>query len=179
MTRRFALLVLVGLAGCRQPAPPPVDTQAVDRLLTLMNERLALMHEVARFKWNEKKPIADVIRERELLEAMAAKGAAMGLDPHQVRWFFASQIEAAKIVQQADHTRWAEEKRGPFETVPALAALRSQIDELNVKLLAAMLETKDVPAVIVLERAETILAGDGITPNVRSAATAPWREPLR
>src|SRR5262245_2970129 len=101
MSRRLGLLVLVVLAGCRQPAPPPLpaDTTSVDRLLTIMNERLALMHEVARIKWNEKKPIEDPIRERELLEVMAKTGAAMGLDPHEVRWFLASQIEAAKIIQ--------------------------------------------------------------------------------
>src|SRR5258706_226968 len=98
---RVAGLLLVWLAatGCR-PADVPVasrrDPPDLDRLLRLMEQRLALMHEVARWKWDAGKPITDPERERELLQSVVERGRGKGLDPDLVRPFFAAQMEAAR-----------------------------------------------------------------------------------
>src|SRR5581483_5614612 len=61
-----ALLAAVA-AGCgRQSAPLHADVAALDQVLVLMHSRLALMHDVARAKWNAKRPVTDPDREREL-----------------------------------------------------------------------------------------------------------------
>src|SRR5260370_42672112 len=63
----FVGLLLVSLAesGCRpadMAAAPRPDLTKIDRLLRLMEQRLALMHDVARWKWNTSKPITDAQR---------------------------------------------------------------------------------------------------------------------
>ena len=108
---RVAGLLLAALAatGCRPadvPVAPRRDLADLDRLLRLMEQRLALMHEVARWKWNAGKPITDPERERESLQSVVERGRGKGLDPDLVRSFFAAQMEAARLVQQADFDRW-------------------------------------------------------------------------
>ncbi len=39
----------------------------VDKLLKLIQQRLLIAHDVARWKWNQKRPIEDLKREQELL----------------------------------------------------------------------------------------------------------------
>jgi serine protease Do len=62
--------------------------QEVDRLLHLVKERLLLMPDVARAKWNAGRPIVDLEREQAFLKAMIAKGAAHGLEAEFTRSFF-------------------------------------------------------------------------------------------
>jgi hypothetical protein len=54
------LLVPWTAGGCRPaqvPDGPGRDLVALDRLLRLMAQRLALMHDVARWKWNARQPV--------------------------------------------------------------------------------------------------------------------------
>jgi chorismate mutase-like protein len=174
------LLALMG-AGCRPaPAPPepPRALEALDRLLRLMQQRLALMHDVARWKWSAGKPITDPQRERELLKSVVELGRAKGLGPGLVRPFFEVQMDAARLVQQADFERWKAEKRKPA-VGRSLAELRRRIDELNRELIEALAEANpwlDEPAVqqALPGRAEAILTGDGLD-AVRDTAVVPLR----
>ena len=90
------LFVPLAAGGC-QPADEPVlprrDLADLDRLLRLMQQRLTLMHEVARWKWNAGQPVTDAQRERELLHGVVERGRGKGLDPELVRPFFAAQME--------------------------------------------------------------------------------------
>jgi len=150
----------------------------VERLLQLMNDRLALMHDVARAKGTTNRPIADPERERVLLTEMEEKGRSCGLDPQVTRAFFEAQIAAARSVQRTAITRWAEAKQGPFEDTPDLAKLRQRIDGINLELLSALgqaqLQLGDAGARKQLKGwARAILTGDGITDDVRAAAIEP------
>jgi chorismate mutase-like protein len=173
------LLVSLAASGC-QPADVPVaprrDLADLDRLLRLMERRLALMHEVARWKWNAAKPITDPERERELLQSVVERGRVKGLDADRVRSFFAAQMEAARLVQQADFDRWAAKKQEPFAGTTSLAVLRLQIDNLNRELIDALVEVR--PGLTVQQalpqRAEEILTGNGMA-GVRETAIAPLR----
>ena len=184
-----ALMLLV--AGCGGP-PPATPTAAdgpaagappaVERLLRLMRDRLALMHDVARAKWNANRPVGDPEREEALLREMEEEGREHGLDPQFTRAFFAAQVAAARQVQEADLARWRAQGRGPFADAPDLAALRQGVDGLNRELLAALAEARpllgDAGTHQHLRRwAREALAEEGLTDEVRSAATAPLATP--
>jgi chorismate mutase len=174
---RLSWIALVLLAGCAGPSAPP--TPAADELLDLMRQRLLLMHDVARWKWNEQRPIADPEREQALLAGVERQASQLGVDPALARRFFAAQIEAAKLVQEEDHQRWRNEKQGRFTDVPDLAKeLRPRIDDLNSRLLATLkrIGSERHP---ITQRANVLLAGEGISPAVRRAALAPFEEPPR
>jgi chorismate mutase len=157
--------------------PPRVDP-AIDNLLELMKQRMLLMHDVARTKWNAKTPLADPDREKAMLRELAAKGRALGLDPAFTSSFFAAQIEASKLMQRDDFRRWKAEKRGPFtEALDLKRDLRPRIDALNSKLLTTLakarpvLRSADEP--IIRRLAVKALEGEGITPEVRDSAVRP------
>ena len=172
------LLVLLGLPACRPPPPAPAVTvsQPVDRLLGLMRDRLAMMHDVARRKWADKSPIEDPAREAALLREVADRGVPLGLDPARTRAFFRAQIEAAKLVQRADFRRWEADGRGPDGAAPDLArVLRPRIDALNRDLLAALAETtprlSGAGDAAIRKRADELLGG--VDAEVRAAAIRP------
>jgi chorismate mutase len=176
------LLMELAASGCR-PADVPVsarhDLAGIDRLLHLMEQRLTVMHEVARSKWNTGKPITDPQRERELLQSVAELGRNKGLDPELVRSFFAAQMEAARLVQRADFDRWEAKRQEPFADPTSLQVLRQQIDTLNSELIDALAEVRPRlfgPTVqqALPQRAKEILAGDDLA-GVREAAIAPLR----
>jgi chorismate mutase len=100
------------------------------------------MHDVARWKWNTGKPITHPQRERELLHCVVDRGRGKGLDPELVRSFFAAQMEAARLVQQADFDRWKANQQTPFADTKCLAELRQRIDQLNRELIDALAEVR-------------------------------------
>jgi chorismate mutase len=188
--RRIApiLLLMLAVLACGPAtdptAVPAAPDPALDRLLGLMRSRLVVMHDVARWKWASKAPVEDPGREAALFEDVAARGVALGLDPAATRAFFAAQIEAAKLVQRADLARWQADGRDPDGEAPDLArVLRPRIDALNRDLLAAMAEARVRPATgagsarRIRDRADAILAGDGIDAAVRAASIRPLLPP--
>ena len=188
--RRIApiLLLLLAIPACRPAMDPTareaVPDRAIERLLGLMQTRLVVMHDVARWKWASKAPIEDPSREAALLGDVADRGAALGLDPAATRAFFAAQIEAAKLVQRADLARWQADHRAPEGEPPDLArVLRPRIDALNRDLLAAMAEANVRPSMgagaarRIRDRADEILAGDGIDAAARAASIRPLLPP--
>lgn len=158
-------------------APP-----AADRLLALMRERLLVMHDVARWKWNAKRPIADPEREQALLADLERRGAEYGLAPDDARRFMRAQIEAGKLVQQADWRRWeADESEAFANALDLQTELRPKIDRLSEQLLAAYAELRPQLAEFgererFARRAEQILAGEGIDERVRAKALGKWND---
>ena len=176
------LLASLAASGCRpagvRVAPRP-DLATLDRLLGLMQQRLTLMHEVARWKWNAGQPVRDAEREREVLHSVVEGGRGKGLEPDLVRSFFAAQMEAARLVQQADFDRWKAKNQKPFADTKNLAVLRQRIDQLNTELINALAEVRPwlwgqtvQPALP--QRAEEILTGNGLA-SVRGTAITPMR----
>ena len=184
-----ALMGLMAGCGGSPSAPSPVAdgpasaaSPEVEHLLRLMGDRLALMHDVARTKWNANRPVGDPEREQALLREMEKEGREHGLDSELTRAFFAAQIAAARRVQETALARWRAEGRGPFAGVPDLAALRRRIDGLNRDLLGALAEARsrlgDARTRDQLRRwAREALPGEGITDDVRSTAIAPLAAP--
>lgn len=117
-----------------------LETQKkVDQVLLLMQKRLALMHEVARTKWNQQLPIEDLAREEQLLAQLAKEAANIGLEEAWVRQFFQAQFEAAKVLQKNDFAAWSEEKVQKFDAVLDLKqTIRPLLDQLTKELLQSL-----------------------------------------
>ena len=172
----WAAILAHGRAWLVAPRP---DLATLDRLLGLMQQRLTLMHEVARWKWNAGQPVTGAERERELLHSVVERGRGKGLHPELVRSFFAAQLEAARLVQQADFDRWKANKQKPFADTKGLALLRQRIDQLNSELIDALVEVRpwlsgQTVQQALPQRAEEILTGNDLA-GVRETAIAPLR----
>ena len=187
--RQVAFLCLLLLAGCaRTPAPvetgrlAPEAQAAIDRLLDAMRQRLVIMHDVARWKWNAKASIHDPAREQTILDSIVARSK---LDPGFTRAFFTAQFAAARQVQEDDFRRWEGAKQAAFADAPDLTGrLRPRIDTLSDELLgtlAAIMPLLDDPAAQrhLQQRAPVVLRGDGITDTIRETAVAPLLAPRR
>ena len=176
------LLVSLAASGCRPadvPVAPRRDLADLDRLLRLMEQRLALMHDVARWKWNAGNPITDPKRERELLQGVVERSRGKGLDPDLVRSFFAAQMEAARLVQQADFDRWKAKNQKAFADTTSLTVLRQRIDNLNRDLIDTLAEVRPWLSRLTVQqalpqRADKILIGNSLA-GVRETAIAPLR----
>jgi chorismate mutase-like protein len=119
--------------------PWPLGPTAAQALATLVDERLLLMPDVARYKWNRKQAIEDPPRERALLDAIREQAPRYGLDPARAAAFFAAQIEASKLLQRELFFAWQANGQGDFAVVKDLAAeIRPRLDALNPQLLAAL-----------------------------------------
>jgi chorismate mutase-like protein len=177
----MVLLIVLTLPGCwrsvHKPPPRAVEDADIERLLEGMRERLALMVDVAKWKWTEKRPISDPKREAELLDRLVAKGKAHEIDGKFLRRFYEGQIEAAKQIQESKFVEWSKNDPGKFENVVDLGELRKRIDECDESLLptlaviAASLGEEKL-AKQLQERAEDILVGEAVE-AVRPQALAP------
>lgn len=109
------------------------------QLAVLADARLAVVIDVARWKWNRKAAIEDLPRERSLLAGLRASAEGRGLSATQVEEFFSAQIEAAKWLQRDLFRQWERQSAGSFASVDDLdRTLRPRIDELNAHMLAAL-----------------------------------------
>ena len=113
--------------------------QTVDRLLQLMQQRLMVQHDVARWKWNHKSPIEAPQREQELLAQLRQQAISYGLDPDAVNAFFQWQIQTGKLIQTADFQNWQRKGVRSFANVPSLkGTLRPLLDKLDTELLSIL-----------------------------------------
>lgn len=127
---------LACLALC---APPAQAGESLDRLAGLMAERLALMDDVAAYKWLHHGAIEDPPREAALLESLDRRAAARGMGKARradARAFFEAQISAAKVRQRAHFAAWKKGTVLPPESAPDLAEeIRPQLDRIGTAML--------------------------------------------
>ncbi|WP_414517539.1 gamma subclass chorismate mutase AroQ [Nostoc sp. PCC 9305] len=151
----------------------------VDKLLKLIQQRLLIAHDVARWKWNQKRPIEDLKREQELLLKVRQQATTHSLEPDRVTAFFQAQIEAGKIIQTADFQNWQKQGIKSFANVPDLnQTLRPSLDKLNTEFLFALTELTFVlgcPQIqeLIQSRSQVIIQGDGIDRQVQNLAISP------
>ncbi|MEZ0295365.1 MAG: gamma subclass chorismate mutase AroQ [Candidatus Methylacidiphilales bacterium] len=119
--------------------------QDIARAISLINERLALMPDVARYKWNRSLPIEDPERERQLLSKLVRKGVALGLDPRVTQSYFADQISAAKLLQRGYYARWQSKRPRPTFNPPDLATQqRPRIDDVTNRMLHSLVTLRNI-----------------------------------
>jgi chorismate mutase len=171
----FIVIALL-LASC---AALPPNTEPVDRLLVLMQERLRLADDVAKMKWNTGAPIEDLARENAVVEQAAIDAPRYGVSPDFARNFFRAQIEASKIVQRARFTEWQANNQPKFARVADLQAdIRPALDALTPKLLDAL--ARALPVItntgqIQLE-SRSAAAMTGVIESARDVAALPLKQ---
>jgi chorismate mutase len=138
-----SVIFLLALAGAALPATaqqlaPAASTSAISMapLRRLMEQRLALMPDVARHKWNTGGAIDDLPREQKIIEDLSAQAQMLGVPGKWAEQFFRAQIEGAKQVQRACFVRWQQSGAGKFANVPDLVTvIRPRLDALTPQLL--------------------------------------------
>ncbi|MGG2465000.1 chorismate mutase [Streptomyces sp. RGM 3693] len=117
-------------------APAPVGQ--LRPLAAFSAERLATADLVAAAKWGTGSPIDDPVREREVLDAVAAQARQLGADPEATVRIFRDQIEANKLVQRGLYRRWTADPTQAPTTRPDLARVRAEINRINGELVRAI-----------------------------------------
>ncbi|MDQ0952375.1 chorismate mutase [Streptomyces phaeochromogenes] len=143
-------------AAAHAPAATPVPKSAtataapssgLGALTELFAERLLLADKVAAAKYGTEMPIDDPVRERQILDDVAARAAGLGLDPDSVTAVLRDQIEANKLVQRGLYARWdAHPDERPTERPDLAKEVRPALDLITTRLLAALRETVPVRA---------------------------------
>ncbi|WP_414663343.1 gamma subclass chorismate mutase AroQ [Horticoccus sp. 23ND18S-11] len=109
---------------------------ALEPLLDLMAQRLALMPDVARHKWNTATAIEDLPREQQIIDGLKQQAEALGVPAAWAERFFRAQIEAAKVIQREQFARWQAAGQGRWADAPDLATvIRPRLDALTPRLL--------------------------------------------
>jgi chorismate mutase len=133
------LCILVSVA-CAGRVTAAGDVEAARSLLI---ERLALMEQVAAYKWENDRPIDDPVREANVLKTTLARAQAAGLDPAVARRFIVAQMEAAKTVQRHYFTLWQGETVERSDGAADLVTeLRPRIGALSADLLIAVADSR-------------------------------------
>ncbi|WP_338898213.1 chorismate mutase [Streptomyces sp. TG1A-60] len=143
------------------PAPPRTVAGAgsLTALTDLFAERLLVADKVAAAKYGTATPIDDPVREKTILDDVAARAAGLGLDPQAVTAVFRDQIEANKLVQRGLYARWdAHPEERPTERPDLVKEVRPVLDRITTQLLTALQETR------------TLRAGTSCGPRLRVAA---------
>ena len=138
---RYGWLLLGGvvLAGRLAAGPQFVsETDSIDRVVALIDRRLALMPEVAAIKFQQQQPIADPARENVVLDQSVADAQAMNLDGVAARAFFSVQIRLARAVQAHCFERWRTGAEPPPAARDLVTVLRPALDVLGRELLPAV-----------------------------------------
>lgn len=143
MTRRGALAFLAITAGVAclttRPGFALAAGTALDTLLSLIGERLAVMPDVARHKYNSGAAVEDLPREAQVIEAVTAQAVEAGLDKTVAAKFFQAQIDASKMIQSQRIATWKAEGHAPFTGVPDLkTVIRPKLDALTPAMLVAL-----------------------------------------
>ncbi|MDB6161230.1 MAG: chorismate mutase [Gammaproteobacteria bacterium] len=114
------------------------EDAAVERILELADQRLAVMPAVAAVKWQTHAPIFDPPRENAVIQRAQDLGAPMGLVSDPVKRLFELQARLAREVQGALHEEWKAHGFSYSEPITTLVALRPRLDGLTVDLLQAI-----------------------------------------
>ena len=122
----------------RAPAAQDRRGGSLQPLVRAAAERLRVADRVAAAKWFGGQPIADPVREQQVLDSVARRARARGIDPAAARRIFADQIEASKLVQRALHERWAAHPEQAPTSPPAPDETRPAIDRIDARLLDAV-----------------------------------------
>ena len=139
----WLLAVSLGVVAQARAADEPAllldEAALIERVLTIADQRLALMPGVAAAKWPRHLPISDPVRERAVLSDAAARAVKAGLEPDAVAGYFGLQMSVARTLQQRLTEHWAASGFDFIGTPPDLAnELRPRLDAITRESLVSL-----------------------------------------
>ena len=158
------------------------ETIKVDALLSTMQKRLSLMHEIAKYKWNNSAPIEDKSAEQDHINKYVQQSKFYGLEPQSVQSLMKGQIDAGKSLQMKDFETWVSEQTDTHSgEIRTAKELLLEMDKLSEKLLIQLKEVLPYSHTTYFEtmiknRAAIMINGEGIDSNVRDTAVMPLFE---
>ncbi|MBO2445493.1 chorismate mutase [Actinomadura barringtoniae] len=121
----------------------PAHPVSLRPLTQVSAERVLVADKVAAAKFGTTLPIDDPAREKQLLDTVAAKSAALGIPPRTSVRIFRDQIEANKVVQRGLFARWtAHPDEAPKERPDLQKEVRPILDRITDRLLAQIKATQ-------------------------------------
>jgi cyclohexadienyl dehydratase len=174
------LLAMALLATPLFAAPQFVDDAGlINRVIDLLDRRLALMPEVAAIKYQQQKPITDPDREREVIEQSVADAQAMNLEGEAARVFFSVQIRMARAVQEQLFARWLARGEQPPKARDLVRELRPELDAIGRELLPAVclasIGLADTPDVTLQQKIARLRRHPGLTEQLVAELAAALR----
>jgi len=134
----YLLLALCFSTPTLQAGDSQSNTPQLQRLLTLVDQRLQLMKDVAAYKYANDIAIENKQREKTVLASAVASARQQRLDPTTLEPFFHLQIKWAKIIQKDWIESWkaAGRESDKYEVAADLKAeIRPQLIALGVRLV--------------------------------------------
>jgi cyclohexadienyl dehydratase len=115
----------------------PMPAHSNDTLFTAIGARLGHMKAVAHYKFIQQRPIEDLSREAVVIKDAERAGHSLGLPAAPTRRFFATQITAAKIIQQYWFEQWR--ANPPSPNPPSLTQdIRPKLLHLGNEIMRAL-----------------------------------------
>jgi chorismate mutase len=111
--------------------PPAGNANALIALVDAAAQRLQVADPVAASKFRTGDPIDDLVREQEVLNAVAAEAVAKHIDPGYIKDVFRDQIDATSAIEHIRFARWKLDPLSAPVAGPDLRACRVAIDTLN------------------------------------------------
>jgi chorismate mutase len=155
------------------------DAAKIDALLTNLNDRLILMHDISRWKWDHTVAIDEPEHEYKALTTLSQKCKDRHIDPVSAEEIIHAQIQAGKIVQIKNFEKWVSQNEpivsgnSDYDT-----ELQNKLDILDSDLVDQLeavipiLKKRDLSSVIQY-RAKTILNQKDLTLSARETALTP------
>jgi cyclohexadienyl dehydratase len=149
-TRHLAVavgLVLLGMpvASALSDEHFASDQAGIERLIGLIDQRLAMMPAVAAAKWARGAAITDAARERAVIEQAARLGRRLGLEEGGLDGLFALEVRLAREAEERLHARWHAQGfdySGPLADLDA--SLRPELDRVTSAQLRALVLVRPV-----------------------------------
>jgi cyclohexadienyl dehydratase len=138
VTRVLALWIAsLTLAIAAPRFADPVDD--VVAVFEAVDARLAVMTDVAAWKWREQRAVADPEREARVIDAAVSQASSVGLDADATRALFDLQIRWARNIQEKRFDTWRRDGFPTDQPVRSLETeLRPQLDAIGPRLLRAL-----------------------------------------
>ncbi len=172
ITSIYLLVFLCFFTSPVHAASPPANTPELERLLSLVDQRLQLMQNVAAYKYANHIAIENKPREKVVLASAVASARKHQLDPATLEPFFRLQIKFAKSLQKSWIKKWQAEG-GMLQGADAIPDLKNNIRPKLITLGAQLV--KQVP--LALEELQAADSFDQHLNTISVAITTPFVSP--